>query len=154
MTDDADRLFLRLCQLYGRQSFAIDEGNASEWAATFTEDGEFISPTYAAPVVGRSALEQFARAVHDQAQNNGLHQHHVITNTVLTPSSRGPLHCLWSSRAYLGIVTTDASGATTLTRLTTIEDELHVADGTPRIRRRTVRRHDTTDGSPRPADTH
>ncbi len=47
-------------QLYGRQSHLIDEGHASEWAATFTADGEFHSPSYPAPVVGVEALTQFA----------------------------------------------------------------------------------------------
>lgn len=132
-------LLLQLNQLYGRQSFAIDEGNAPGWASTFTSDGEFLSPSYPAPMTGRKALEDFAKAVHAEMARTGAVQRHIITNVTLSQSSEGT----WYGRAYLGIIVTHQDGNITLTRHTTIEDRLHVESDQVLVAHRTVYRDDS-----------
>lgn len=71
MIDTIDRMFSKVGQLYGRQSFAIDEGDASAWASTFAPDGLFVSPSYPDPVSGREALETFARRIYTDSRAAG-----------------------------------------------------------------------------------
>lgn len=120
-------------QLYGAQSHFIDEGHAREWAATFTPDGEFHSPSYPAPVAGTEALTKFAE---DFARQDGVTRH-VLTNIHVTPAAGG-----LTVRAYLQIVRTLPGGPPELLRQTTITDDLVRHAATWRIRRRTVRRDD------------
>ena len=47
-------------QLYGHQSHCIDSGRQQDWAQTFTDGGEFHSPSYPEPVVGFDDLAAFA----------------------------------------------------------------------------------------------
>ncbi|GAA3842415.1 nuclear transport factor 2 family protein [Amycolatopsis tucumanensis] len=121
-------------QLYGAQSHYIDEGRATEWAHTFTPDGEFCSPSYPAPVTGTAELTKFAE---DFAAHQGVTRH-VLTNLHVTPADDG-----LTARAYLQIVRTLPDSPPELLRLTTITDHLVRHAGTWRIRRRTVRRDDT-----------
>ena len=126
-------------QLYGRQSHLIDGGAAGEWAQTFTPDGEFISPSYPAPVVGSAELTVFAEKFTAAAAAAGELHRHVITNLDVTPGADDTVHV----RAYLQIVATTAGGRSRLVRFTTITDRLVRHEHTWRIARRTVHRDDT-----------
>lgn len=108
--------FVEVQHFYGRQSLAIDGGDAAGWAATFTSDGVFDSPTYAEPVTGTSALESFARTVH----RNSPHLHHVVTNVALDDVTDDAV----TVRANLLIVTTHdlITGGARIERVTTIHD--------------------------------
>ncbi|MGH8966003.1 MAG: nuclear transport factor 2 family protein, partial [Actinomycetes bacterium] len=66
-------------QLYGHQSHRIDGGDAAGWAATFTPDGVFDSPTYPQPVVGAAALEAFAHTFAADARAAGEVRRHVVS---------------------------------------------------------------------------
>lgn len=125
-------------QLYGAQSHLIDGGRAREWAATFTADGEFHSPTYPAPVTGTAELAAFAERFFAGARAAGVTPRHVITNIVAERSGTRALRV----RAYLQIVSTPAGGEPRLDRLTTITDDLIPLGGRWLIRRRVVRRDD------------
>lgn len=120
-----------IIQLYGSQSASIDTGAAGAWADTFTEDGRFESPTYAAPVVGRSELTAFAESFAE----NSPRTRHVITN-VHIEAQRSPTELLAS--AYLLIVKTHTTGAVEILRLTTVRDVLVRVDGHWKVRRRQV----------------
>lgn len=124
----------RVQQLYGAQSHFIDNGHAAAWAATFTPDGEFHSPSYPDPVVGTEALRTFAEKA---TQQDGVTRH-VLTNLFVTPESADELVV----RAYLQIVHTAPHGPSTVVRQTTITDQVVRSTSGWRIRRRTVRRDD------------
>lgn len=108
--------FVEVQHFYGRQSLAIDGGDCAGWAAMFTPHGVFDSPTYPEPVIGTTALEQFARAVH----RGSPHLHHVVTNVALDDVTDEAI----TVRANLLIVTTHdiTTGEARIERITTIND--------------------------------
>lgn len=131
-------LLARVHQLYGAQSHHIDSGRAREWARTFTEDGEFHSPSYPGPVAGTEELTAFAERFFGSAHNAGETTRHVVTNLFVETASADDA----TVHAYLQIVTTPVGGEPRLVRLTTITDELVRRGGRWLIRRRVVRRDD------------
>lgn len=117
---------------YARQNVAIDEGDAQAWAATYTADGSFASPTYGGQVVGRENLIEFALRARDQLAAEGIQQRHWVNNVVIDASSS-------SARAYMMILRTDSAGSASLLRLITVEDRFQInADGTLSMRSRKV----------------
>ncbi len=131
-------VFVEIHQLYGRQSQLIDEGSAAEWAATFTADGEFHSPSYPEPVAGTAALVDFARGFFANASVAGEVHRHVLTNIAVESRGDDELEV----RAYLQIVATRIGGESRLVRFTTVTDRVVREDGRWRIARRAVRRDD------------
>jgi hypothetical protein len=135
---DAD-VVLAVHQLYGRQSHAIDGGDATGWAATFTADGEFASPSYPQPTVGRAALTAFAERFAATGRANGEVQRHVL-NTVHVAATPEP--GVLDVRGYLQILATPAGGSVRLVRSTTIRDQVVAVGGDWLVHRRTVSRDD------------
>ncbi|NKQ52020.1 nuclear transport factor 2 family protein [Amycolatopsis sp. K13G38] len=133
VADVSAETLLRVHQLYAAQSHFIDGGRARDWAATFTSDGEFHSPSYPAPVAGTDELIAFAERF---AAGDGVTRH-VITNLYIEQATEHEATVV----AYLQIVHTAPDGPSRLVRQTTITDRLSF-DGTWRIRRREVRRDD------------
>jgi 3-phenylpropionate/cinnamic acid dioxygenase small subunit len=130
--------FVEVQQLYARQSHLIDSGRAQEWARTFTEDGEFHSPSYPEPVIGAEALRAFAERFTEEAASAGQVRRHVLTNVFAQPGRNGELQV----SAYLQVIATTVTGVTTILRFTTCHDRL-VREGRGwRIARREVRRDD------------
>jgi hypothetical protein len=121
-------------QLLGEQSFAIDDGDASGWARTFTEDGTFSSPTYGEPIRGRADLTAFA-ARHDST----VAGRHVVTGTHLVRTDSAGDDC--DARSTLLIVAPASDGDARILRITTIDDHLVRVDGRLLVQRRQVTRH-------------
>jgi len=131
-------LVIGLQQLYARQSHLIDSGDAEGWARTFAPDGEFHSPTYPAPVVGRDPLRDFAEGFARNARAQGEVHRHVVTNVhVESADSREA-----QVSAYLQVVATRVTGGTRLLRLTTVHDRLVRSGEDWHVARREVRRDD------------
>ncbi|MEU8707443.1 nuclear transport factor 2 family protein [Streptomyces sp. NPDC048565] len=132
-------------QLYHLQSHLIDGGRASEWAATFTADGSFDSPTYPEPVTGTAALTSFAERFAAGCAAEGTVRRHVVGNVAVTGGDGdGGLRV----EAYLQIVATPRGGTPRIERFTTLTDQV-VRDGDRwRIASRTVRRDDTDGDTP------
>ncbi|WP_436735630.1 nuclear transport factor 2 family protein [Streptomyces sp. BBFR102] len=128
-------------QLYHLQSHLIDGGRAADWAATFTADGSFTSPTYPAPVTGTPALTAFAERFATDCAAEGVVRRHVVSNVAVTgDDGTGTLRV----EAYLQIVATPTGGTPHTERFTTLTDRV-VHDGSGwRIAARVVRR----DGTP------
>ena len=68
-------------QLYARYVQAIDFGDATGWADTFTAEGSFGDA-----VTGREALIAFAERYHEE---NGSEPRHWYTALILTPTAEG-----------------------------------------------------------------
>ncbi|GAA4879498.1 nuclear transport factor 2 family protein [Saccharopolyspora cebuensis] len=116
--------------LLGRQSHAIDGGDGPGWAATFTADGVFRSPTYPEPVRGRAALTRFAAAF---APANPRTRH-VVTGTCVDPGGADAL----VARSTLLVVRTESDGAVRILRVATLRDRLVRVDGRWLIAERAV----------------
>lgn len=133
-------MFESLHRLYGAQSHHIDGGRARAWAATFTPDGEFRSPTYPRPVTGTAELTAFAERFFADARAAGVTVRHVLTNVFAERADERTALV----HAYLQIVSTPDGGEPRLDRMTVVTDDL-VLDGDGwLIRRRVVHR----DGAP------
>lgn len=133
----ADRMAIEA--LYTRQSHAVDESDSRDWAATFTADGVFESPTYRLTARGTNELEAFARSSNERAREAGRQFRHVITSIRLAPDGPQRLR----SRAYLMILVTDGEGSR-VDRSLVIEDAILLTDQGWQVALRTVRR----DGPP------
>lgn len=134
-------------QLYGRQAHRIDSGDAEGWAATFTPDGVFRSPTYPGPVVGTSQLIAFAERFAADALAAGEVRRHVVSTLVVDTPDNGAVGGhepdVLDVRAYLQIVATPAvGGASRLVRLTTLLDRVVRHNDGWSVRARTVQRDD------------
>lgn len=125
-------------RLYARQSRLIDSGDAPGWAATFTDDGVFASPSYPEPATGTAQLVAFAERF---AAGNaaGAVSRHVITNVDVLPGTDDD-HLV--VHAYLQIVTTPRGEFSRLVRLTTITDQWVRLRGAWRVAHRRVIRDD------------
>ncbi|MBF6170680.1 nuclear transport factor 2 family protein [Nocardia blacklockiae] len=126
-------------QLYGWQSRYIDGGRAADWAATFTADGEFHSPSYPEPVAGTAALTEFAAAFREGARAANEVRRHVVTNIAVLQEDSETL----TVGAYLQIVATAPGEASRLVRMTTLEDRLERTGGRWLVAHRRVSRDDT-----------
>lgn len=107
-------------------------------AQTFTDDGEFHSPSYPEPVAGTDALIAFAERFHAAARAANEVHRHVITNLAIDEPGEGAA----TVRAYLQIVATSIGGESRLVRMTTFTDRVVRVGDRWRIARRDVRRDD------------
>jgi uncharacterized protein (TIGR02246 family) len=104
--------------LFARYCLYVDTGAVEEWAATFTDDGEFM--TGQDTLVGREALKSFAAAL-----PAGM-LHHMVMNQAIDVDGDAA-----TCRASV-FVTTKGTVVTTGRSL----DELRRVDGSWRIARR------------------
>lgn len=135
--DVSDLVALQVQRAYARQSRLIDSGDAAGWAATFTADGEFHSPSYPEPAAGTAALRAFAQAFADNGLAAQTVTRHVITNVDVLPGADDD-HLV--AHAYLQIVATPDGGDSRLVRLTTVTDQLVRDGGRWLVTHRQVRR--------------
>jgi limonene-1,2-epoxide hydrolase len=70
--------------LYARYSLTFDNGDGTEFARLFTEDGQFVR-SGVAPVQGSAALAEFARTA--AARSPGTR--HFVSNILIEPSDEG-----------------------------------------------------------------
>jgi 3-phenylpropionate/cinnamic acid dioxygenase small subunit len=129
-----------ITRVYARQSRLIDGGDAAGWAATFTADGEFHSPSYPEPAIGTAALTAFAERFRDAGRETGVVSRHVVTNVDVLP---GADEDTVLAHAYLQIVATARGGDSRLVRLTTVTDRLVRRADRWLVARRDVRRDDS-----------
>jgi ketosteroid isomerase-like protein len=92
--------FIAITDQMARYCHHIDEGEAADWAACYTEDGTFDGPATPAPVKGRAALQAFAQATYDNS-DGGKMRHQVANLTCDYGASQDEI----SARLY-NLVTT------------------------------------------------
>jgi SnoaL-like domain len=98
---------LAIFDLYARQSHRIDGGDAAGWAASFTEDGTFISPTYQLTATGPLELKAFAESSNGAARARGEQFRHLLDNVVFEVIDADQIRV----EAYLVIFATTAEGS-------------------------------------------
>jgi uncharacterized protein (TIGR02246 family) len=107
-------------QLYARQAHAIDGGDARGWAATFTPDGVFRSPTYPQPSAGAEELTAFAAAFARSASEAGVVRRHWTTNLVVEPDGTHQA----TARLYALVLATPRGEAPRIERSVLFRDRL------------------------------
>lgn len=132
-----DRLAIEA--LYARQSHAVDESDGAGWAATFTAEGVFESPTYRLTARGTDELAAFARSSNERARAQGRQFRHVVSGIWLAPDG----HDRVRGRAYLMILVTDGEGSR-VDRSLVLEDTVILTEEGWRFALRSVHR----DGPP------
>jgi uncharacterized protein (TIGR02246 family) len=125
---------LAIQQLYARQSHAIDSGDARAWAACFTADGAFRSPTYAGAVVGTAALTAFAEEFARAAAEAGVVRRHWTTALALESQAED----LVAARCYAMVLATAAGERPVIERTVVFHDRLVRRDGRWLIEERQV----------------
>jgi uncharacterized protein (TIGR02246 family) len=126
---------LAIQQLYARQSHAIDSRDARGWAACFTSDGAFRSPTYGAPVVGTEALTAFAEEFAQAAADAGIVRRHWTTALALESET----HDSVAARCYAMVLATAAGERPVIERTVVFHDRLVRRNGRWLIEERQVR---------------
>ncbi|MDT9592936.1 nuclear transport factor 2 family protein [Nocardioides zeae] len=140
-----DAVAWQIHRAYARQSHLIDGGDAVGWAATFTADGIFDSPSYARPVTGTAALTAFAEEYAAAGRAERVVSRHVVSDVdVVSIDDAGTV----TARAYLQIVATAPGEPSRLQRLTVLADRWTREGDAWRLQRREVRRDDRPDAGP------
>jgi hypothetical protein len=105
--------------LFARYCLYVDTGAAGDWAATFTDDGEFLAG--GDPVTGHAALKSFAASIPSGTL------HHMVINEAIDID--GDI-----ARCRSSVLVTSKGAVVTTGRS---EDELRRINGSWRIARRT-----------------
>lgn len=80
MTINSKPTSAALSDFYARQAHLIDTGQHMAWAATFKQCGEFHSPTYGEPAIGRASLIEISKKFEEGAKLAGEIQRHIVQN--------------------------------------------------------------------------
>jgi SnoaL-like domain len=125
---------LAIHELYARQSHAIDAGDGHGWAATFTDDGVFASPSYPAAVQGTPALVSFVDDLSIDSKAMGHSLQHWIGNLRLSPTGPEDVEAV----AYLSLVAVTPGQPPVPLRNVWLTDRLVRSDAGWRLSRRDV----------------
>lgn len=120
---DAD-LYQRVQQFYAEHMRLLDEGRADEWAAGFTEDGEFAQDKRPEPRRGREVIAAGLRATAAKLAERGVVRRHWIGMLSVHPQDDATVR----TRFYALVIETPAGGQPVLHLSTDCADVL-VPDG-------------------------
>jgi hypothetical protein len=129
-------LYQDIQQFYAQQMQALDEGATSEWAATFTPDGEFAAGGLPEPVRGRDAIAAGAAVIAADFAGRGVQRRHWLGMLAVAPEPGGSVR----ARAYALVLEIPPGGEVAVQRSTVCDDELVPAGGGWLVRRRRVTR--------------
>lgn len=131
-------LYGEVLQFYARHMHLLDEGDADGWAATFTADGSFSSPSLPEPIRGRDRLAEGAgRTASELSETGETHRHIVSTVDVLDHDDTSV-----TVRAYTQVLATPRNQPSRLHLMTTCHDVLLRQEGRLYVSRRRVLRDD------------
>ncbi|HJD85824.1 nuclear transport factor 2 family protein [Kitasatospora aureofaciens] len=131
-------LYEEVQHFYGRQMRHLDEGEVTEWAATFTEDGVFAANARPHPQEGRAAIEQGAREAAQRLADAGIRHRHWLGMLEVAAQPDG----LVLAKTYALIVATPKGGPAAVHLSCSCEDQLVRVDGELKVRHRQVHRDD------------
>ena len=99
-------LYQRVQQFYAVQMRLLDEGRAEEWAATFTEDGEFGQDRRPEPRRGRAEIGGRLRKAADALADRGVVRRHWLGMLAVDPQQDGTVR----TRYYALVIETPKGG--------------------------------------------
>ncbi|MFG2041505.1 nuclear transport factor 2 family protein [Dactylosporangium sp. NPDC048998] len=112
--------YARVQQFYAAQMRLLDDGKAEEWAATFTEDGEFGQDRRPAPRRGRLDIGAGLRRAADALAERGAVRRHWLGMLTVDERPDGTLH----TRYYALVIETPRGGVAALHLSTAVDDVL------------------------------
>jgi bifunctional aromatase (cyclase/dehydratase) len=138
-------LYHEIQQFYVRQMHAGDGGDFAAWAASFTEDGVFVSNGLPDPITGRAAIDAATRAGATARAARGATHRHVVTmlDVRLRDGDVGDsVGDSVDTVSYVLVIEAVQGGETFLHVSTVCADHLVRRDGAWLVRRRQVTRDD------------
>jgi 3-phenylpropionate/cinnamic acid dioxygenase small subunit len=133
-------IVVMITQFVAHQVHLLDDGETDAWAATFTSEGEFASPTYPEPARGPAQLAGIARAYHRHAADAGERHRHATSDLTVRQIDADTL----AVRATQLILASAPGRPARVDRVITMTDVLdRTVDGW-----RTLRKHITRDDHP------
>lgn len=126
--------YLAVLQFYARQMRLLDERKLADYAATFTDDGEFGTSASGEPVRTRAAILRFLEEFHQQFETDPVTRRHHFTMVDVTSQDDGSLR----STCYALVVSVRPGGAPEVRSSCVVHDVLVREDGELRTRSRRV----------------
>ncbi|MFD4536108.1 nuclear transport factor 2 family protein [Kitasatospora sp. NPDC058397] len=133
-----ESLYEEVQHFYGRQMRHLDEGEVTQWAATFTEDGVFAANARPHPQEGRGSIERGAHEAAARLAAAGVQHRHWLGMLEVAEQPDGTV----LARTYALIIATPKGGAATVHLSTSCEDRLVRVAGELKVRHRQVCRDD------------
>ncbi|MFK0213500.1 MULTISPECIES: nuclear transport factor 2 family protein [unclassified Streptomyces] len=128
-------------RFYAAHMQLLDDGAATAWARTFTDDATFAAPSMTEPVRGRDGIEAGARAaVAGRAAAGEVHRHWV-TMTVVRPAEDGA-----DAVSHVEILATPRDGAPRIELSCVMRDRLVRGNGALLVAERVITRDDRPHG--------
>jgi 3-phenylpropionate/cinnamic acid dioxygenase small subunit len=124
-------------QFYAFQMQVLDEGDATAWAATFTDTGVFVPHLAADQLTGRAQLEAGAAKAISRLNADGVTRRHIVSNICVEQVSVDIVRV----SSYVPVIDT-MSGEARIKCNTVMNDELVRHGTTWLVRHRKVLRDD------------
>ncbi|MFD8986002.1 nuclear transport factor 2 family protein [Streptomyces sp. NPDC059564] len=131
-------LYAEVQRFYAHQMQILDAHDTERWAATFTEDAVFETPSLAAPVRARAGLAGYVRAGAARQRRAGGRLDHWIGMLDVRPQADGTLHTRCSALVHV----TPSGGGSKVLYVCVMEDVLVRTSGKWRTAHRRVVRDD------------
>jgi actinorhodin biosynthesis protein ActVIA len=122
---------------YAKQMQALDSGEFTDYAATFTEDGSFQHSPGAQPALSRAAIVAELVEFHKRFDGDPVQRRHWFNHITLEHQGEGTI----KSTVYALVVTTRPGGKPEIAPSCVVHDVL-VADGTDVLTRSRLVTHD------------
>ncbi|RJQ67607.1 nuclear transport factor 2 family protein [Pseudonocardiaceae bacterium YIM PH 21723] len=129
---------MEIQQLYARQVHLLDAGDAHGWAATFTPDGSFSSPTYGEPVSGPDGLAGIVRQYRENAGKVGEIWRHITSDLEVGVLDEHTVRV----RAHQLIVASAVGEQSRISRVVALDDVVTLTEDGWRTRSKTITRDD------------
>lgn len=126
-------VYQEIQHFYARQMRALDEGDITVWALTFSPDGVFDASGLPEPVRGSEQIESSARKAWEDLAANGIQRRHWLGMLAVDQADDGSL----VARTYALVLSTERGGQAAVRASTSCEDVLVRAEGRLQVRHRT-----------------
>jgi actinorhodin biosynthesis protein ActVIA len=108
-TPTATDLYVQIQRFYAAQIHLLDDVRADDFAATFTEDGEFSHDGSRTTARGRTAIAQAVISYNERFRDDPVQRRHWINMLDVRPQEDGTIH-----NTFYALVLTTRKGKTPL----------------------------------------
>src|SRR5688572_15094429 len=134
ITQSLTDLYVEVQQFYATQMHKLDGGAFEDYAATFTEDGEFVHTPQQPPARTRAGIVAELHRFHERFADDPVIRRHWFNMLSVDPQDDGTIHTTY----YALVVTTRPERNVTIAPSCVVNDVLVRADGALLTRSRIV----------------